>query len=159
MPQCMQRRRAIDLILAVGWGLVVLACTGSDSSVDRVKNGHLSRHSGTTVGKAFEHYAYFTNVSWNSLETPNGQRVVEAYCDVDLTKGVSPSGPAVVAKASGVDRLVLHLQFTLHTADDAFELTYGGIRKTVGSQTVTADLSLLQIESVLQAIYANREIH
>ena len=79
----------------------LMACAGCGVTVDNVKNGKLSGHEQTTVGKAFD--AYFNNTVWELKETDNGTQFVEfrGTFRADITPGWA-DGTIMFAKGSPV---------------------------------------------------------
>lgn len=76
------------------------------NSVEFVKAGLLDIYDTQTIGTAFENY--FTNTSWESFETDNGELVVEFIGNFE----------------SETETSTCLIQFTLYPEEDTFEITY-----------------------------------
>lgn len=100
---------------------IVLLFSGcSDDPISIVKNGYLSDHPTTTVGKAFDNYSYLTNIKWRTETLANGIRTVTVGAIVpraklDKGKFIAP------INIENVDSALLEFTFTLN-ADDTFYL-------------------------------------
>lgn len=69
-----------------------------NSPLEEVKGGVLKNYKSTTVGKAFDNYAYFTSTHWEEFESHQGQKVVQFDADLDVTaclKKLEPYGELI----------------------------------------------------------------
>jgi hypothetical protein len=78
--------------MLIGAVLGAIVACGSDASIDTVKNGTTEFDKSTTIGKAFDNYDGFSDVSWTTRTQKNGVVVVIATCTIKF-KHPEPNGP------------------------------------------------------------------
>lgn len=105
------------LVLAIG----LLSSGCSDDPISIVKNGYLSAHPTTTVGKAFDNYSYFTNTKWRTETLPNGIRTVTVSATTSKSKLYNQEFAAPFSHVKNVDSALVEYTFMLN-ADDTFFL-------------------------------------
>lgn len=122
-----------NLILFLFFASFVCGCNSenSRSEVEKVRNGILTGHEQTTIGKAFE--SVLGDVEWKYFETEKGMKVVESRG----TPGVGLI-PRVAFRRWCRDPQKVVVQFTLHVNSDSFDVAYCGI----GDESISCDAFL-----------------
>lgn len=108
------KNKFLKTVIPFGIAFAMCSC---NSEIEMVKNGTLQGYEQTTIGKAFE--SVLGNPKWTYFETNKGVRVVEL-------KGLPGTETPVIGLHSEYCRNTskVKIQFTLHTADDLFDIAY-----------------------------------
>jgi uncharacterized protein (TIGR02145 family) len=108
------KNKFLKTVIPFGIAFAMCSC---NSEIEMVKNGTLQGYEQTTIGKAFE--SVLGNPKWTYFETNKGVRVVEL-------KGLPGTETPVIGVYSEYCRNTSEviIQFTLHTADDLFDIAY-----------------------------------
>lgn len=145
---CIQGTFAILIVLSLMYG-------GYANNVTLVKGGTLAIDEAVTVGDAFDNYTYFSETSWDSLETKNGRKVVQVSGSFDLDKHPQ----AVTFLENGILAIDLLLQFSINKDGKTFNLSYGEMSMTgTTGEVKNMPLNTIELTSSLKSIYANKAL-
>jgi len=132
-----------------------------------VKEGTLSIDKSVTVGNAFDHYKYFTNVLWSTEEDAQKRRivVVKGTYDLDKLAGTEFLGSRVTAvniaetkrKLPGFE-FAFVARFFISVDRNSFELAYKGL--AISGDEKKGELPVSDLEdkdgAELTAVYFNQ---
>jgi len=153
----------------------LLAC-GQENIVDSFKASVLDDHPSTTIGKAFDMYQGFSNITWIYEQLPNGTNVVSIRGEVPREKWLNQSSSFAGFNIPAITTAIIEFSFIIPPDGefylDSSSVTFSGdnlqeieamhsqlpaniARMTRGGcQLVLTDDAM--IDQVFNAVYSNK---
>jgi uncharacterized lipoprotein NlpE involved in copper resistance len=161
--------------------IVVLALAGcGNNPISLVKNGMLEDFDkSTTIGKAFDNYAYFLKTDWKVITMENGKVIVHFIGYINIDKALNSKSQIVFhSKKNGqtyehindienmvrnelsegdIKNIKLEMQFQIMADGKSFSPSYMGMEATCNGEDKDSQITLPQdITDIITCIYNNQ---